>query len=180
MLLIKAIVSIVGAEDVGIMKLGIRIKVTVLTALAVCLMACYTKYLWKYHTFLSEAEHALRASRGGTDADPASFQFMVHGVQYGMTVDEVDNALRGACEKFGPVEVGTPSSRLYRFCYGKPYRDLFDKEPEYLLREELHVFFNAQGHAYRIFYMRVGPGSLGMTTKDITLREDKRSDNVRD
>ncbi len=104
-----------------------------------------------YFATRAQARKAFVSSRYGK---PGSYEFVSHGIRYGMTPDEVTNAMAGAAKTLlqGPQETppwdGTVD--IYIFRYGPEWQSPLGGEPRGFYEEWYWVYYTPDGLAVKL------------------------------
>jgi hypothetical protein len=153
---------------------SLAVSATVLCAAVIASLAARAVvWQWRYRQAIGQADRVLYASRGDPAADPNSSMFMARGIRAGMTVDEVTVLLGGDSETPwadpDPTTALQPMGRKYRFDHNGLFDNPFGGTSAARVSEEINVYFNSDGKAARITYVRHGSGRWGLLNRNVDL-----------
>ncbi len=113
-----------------------------------------------YVTTRAQARRAFESTRSGK---PGSYEFISHGIRYGMAHDEVIKAMAGAAETILQAPQETPqwdgTVDIYIFRYGPQWKSPFAAEPQGFYEEWYWVYYTPDGQATKLERaMAIGDG----------------------
>lgn len=144
----------------------------VLVALVVFVLAS----LWVWCGGLSRiavqrtARKAFLASRHG---QPDSYSFVVRGVEYGMTPQQVDGLMAGAYEAGRRMPQESPPwdgfVNVYLFRYGPSWWNRMERREEYLYEEWYWVYFDSDERAVKMLRSMLSGGGHSWRERNVTI-----------
>ena len=156
-----------------------RVMLAVLLALAVITVIASLVYVYVVPYCIAEkqAYEVFASSRAG---DPRSYEFVAHGIRYGMTHEEVRNVMPNPHRVLEQMPLNVPrwegTVDLYIFRYGPTWKVPFRKERRVLCEEWYWVYFSSNGGAAKLERDMV-KGNGDDVTVDLKARTMKNKGN---